>query len=153
MNFTGSGPTEIQIAQSRPAQNALDFAEYRRNPRKTHYELGTDADRDHYQSITKCSYRNTEAAQEKANLSENTKQDLRSHHFVLGFHSVDDPSEYKREYLEREQQQSKIDKAEMQNFLRKHNHDFGDRNTYYRTSYATSHNDQYDKYRKCPPLR
>lgn len=34
----------------------------------------------------------------------------------------------------------------MKAFLRKHNHDFGDRDSYYNTTYDLSHNKPYNKY-------
>lgn len=78
-------------------------------------------------------------------LSEETKNDLRRHHFQLGYHSVNDPSEYKREFLEKEKAKPDIDQNEMKAFLRKHNHDFGDHNQYYNTTYDLSHNKPYNK--------
>jgi len=105
--------TEKDLTKKEPLTEEFQrFEEHRKNPRQSHYQLGTGADKELYMSIAKQSYKDV-PPQEKAQLSENTKNDLRSHHFVLGFHSVDEPTEYKREYLEKGVTGNAVDKAEM----------------------------------------
>lgn len=71
---------------------------------------------------------------EKAQLSEATKKDLRSHHFKVGFHSVPSETEYSK--FQGGQLESKALKSVN---IRKHHHDFGDLKSYYETSYGAVH--------------
>lgn len=52
-----------------------------------------------YETISKTSYLRPSTAIERATLSDSTKNDLRSHHFQLGFHPVEAPTEYKQNYV------------------------------------------------------
>lgn len=88
-----------------------------------------------YDSIHQTSYVRPQTGIPRAKLSDDTKNDLRRHHFQLGFHQVDAPTEYKQKYLGQSASSNSHLGQVNKETLRKHNHDFGDDQSYYSTIY------------------
>ncbi|CAD8098554.1 unnamed protein product [Paramecium primaurelia] len=106
---------------------------------QNHFHLGDDKPK--LESIQKSDYQRPQSAA-IAKLSDETKKDLRSHHFQLGYHDINKPTEYEQNFGD--QGKNNVKKADNAD-LRKHHHDFGDTNNYYSSMYDTVHNKQYDK--------
>ncbi|KAL4462049.1 hypothetical protein ABPG74_000894 [Tetrahymena malaccensis] len=121
-----------------------EMLKLRNDLRSTHYILGTDDPNKLFVSTAAQSFIKPVNPQ-VSQLSVETKNDLRSHHFNLGHYNDKVLSDYKLNYDQKQIDPETLkDRKEQINFLRKHNHDFGDKNNYHSSMYNENFNKSYD---------
>ncbi|EGR34106.1 hypothetical protein IMG5_023840 [Ichthyophthirius multifiliis] len=113
--------------------------------RSNHYILGTDNDASKIFISTAAQSFQQPKNPQISQLSLETKNDLRSHHFNLGYSKDPEISDYKINYDPKQINLDVLkDKKEQINMLRKHNHDFGDNKDYYSSIYNENFSKTYD---------